>query len=180
MKKDTAIWMSIAATILNIEAARVLITPDSFIIINKLDKSIEAHPINYLHQKFSLPVRFNDIQNLIAGKIILAGDSIATVSASKNFLQINSILPGIINSIFFTLPEMLLAKQSLQLSDASANYSAEVLYEDYEKNGDDFFSTSRDVWIPAKNQRIKLSFKQYEFNKELSLPFNRPEGYTIK
>lgn len=180
MKKDEFIWVSVTATFLNVEAARVWITPDSIIIVNKLEKTIQARPIHFIRDYVSLPFSFEDLQNLIAGKVIFAGDSIRNVASTDKFLLVSTLLPNAENNIYFTLPSLLLARQNLFISGPAENYQAEILYNDYEKPGGNYFSTSRMISIPAKQQKIRLDFRQYEFNKELSVPFNRPEGYTIK
>ncbi|MBS1927821.1 MAG: DUF4292 domain-containing protein, partial [Bacteroidetes bacterium] len=40
MVKDSAIWISLSATFLNIELYRVLIKPDSVILLNKQDREV--------------------------------------------------------------------------------------------------------------------------------------------
>lgn len=186
MQKDSFIWVSITATFLNIEAARVWMTADSIVIVNKLEKTIESHPLDFIREKVALPLRFQDIQNLIAGKLILKGDSIQSVSATENFLRIFTTLTNLKTEIFFSRlrqaggPAFLLARQSIEVEGPWETYGAEVLYEDYEKSDQGYFSTAREINIPSKKQRISLVFRQYEFNNELSVPFSRPEGYTIK
>src|SRR6185312_6653594 len=48
LQKASVLWISISATFLGIEAFRVFITPDTIIILNKLDKSVESHPFHYV------------------------------------------------------------------------------------------------------------------------------------
>jgi hypothetical protein len=180
MEKDKFIWVSITATFLNIEAARVMVLPDSVIIVNKLDKTIETYPISFIREKIALPLAFEDIQKLIAGDIILTGDSVTSVLSSQSFLQITSELGGVGNNIFFTLPAMYLARQIIDVRNSLENYSADIQYEDYVKSDNHLFSTTREISIPAQKQNIKLTFRQYEFNKELSVPFSRPADYTTK
>lgn len=180
METGKLIWVSITATFLNIEAARVMVLPDSIIIVNKLEKTIESYPISYISEKIALPLSFDDIQKLIAGNVILTRDSLSSASSSQSFIQIKSRGAGIENSIFFTIPAFLLARQFIDLRNGTQHYSADVLYEDYEKTDNFLFSTLREIMIPAEKQRIKLTFRQYEFNKELSVPFNRPGSYTVK
>lgn len=180
METGKFIWVSITATFLNIEAARVMVLPDSIIIVNRLEKTIESYPISYISEKVALPLSFDDIQKLISGNVILTKDSLSSAASSQSFLQIQSDESGIENRIFFAVPAMLLARQFIDITNGMNNYSADVLYEDYEKAGDFLFSTLREIMIPAEKQRIKLTFRQYEFNKELSVPFSRPGSYTVK
>lgn len=181
MKKGEAIWISVAATFLNIEAYRILITPDSIVILNKMEKTIEQYPISYIQDRLSIPVNFKDAERLIAGKAILAGDSVQSVSHMGEFIQAIVSLPNVYNRIYFTEEHLLLAKQMISVSQLGDHFTANLLYEDYEKTKDGgLFSVTRNITIPEKNQKLQLTFRQYEFNKELSLPFTKPEGYDLK
>ncbi len=180
MKKDEAIWISIAATFLNIEGMRILITPDSVFILNKMEKTYSAYPISYINERLSIPVNFQDAQRLVSGKVVFAGDSVLSVSQSGNFLQAVVSIPQIYNTIYFTDPGLLLAKQEVKVSQPGDHFTVNIHYEDYEKTSMGLFSTSRNITIPEKGQKLQLNFRQYEFNNELSLPFSRPEGYDIK
>lgn len=180
MAKDSFIWVSITATVLNIEAARVWMTPDSVIIVNRLEKTVEQYPLDYIRQVISLPLTFRDIQALIAGKAVLAGDSVVSVATTDNFLLVTSRSPGIENQTYFMLRGPLLARQTIAVAEGVNDYTAEILYENYEKKGKQTFSTLRDISVPSGQQKLRLSFRQYEFNNELSVPFSRPQGYTIK
>lgn len=179
MKKGEYIWISITATFLNVEAARVWITPDSIVVINKLEKTIQSRSLSFINDYVSLPFTFNDLQNLIAGKAIFKGDSILSVASADKFLRISTRQPKVENNIYFTLPDLLLARQDLSVSGKDGKYEAEILFNEYEKSDEGYFSTYRFISVPSNQQKVSLLFRQYEFNKELSAPFNRPAGYTI-
>lgn len=180
MQKDSVIWISIAATFLNIEGYRALITPDSIIVLNKLEKTIELHPFSWIERITSLPLTFNTLQRLIAGNVLFVQDSISAVNQSSDFLQISTVAENRSANIFFTILTNLLAKQNFYFSQPGDSFHTELLYEDYEQNPTNYFSTSRNISISEKQQKIHLTFRQYEFNNELSLPFTRPSAYTIK
>src|SRR5215213_2919594 len=57
MKKDSVIWVSVNAA-LGIEAFRVLITPDSVKVLNKLDKVAQLRSMDYLQELTQLPFDF--------------------------------------------------------------------------------------------------------------------------
>lgn len=67
--KDTAIWMSISPA-LGIEVARVLLTPDSVMLTNKLDKTYFLGTYEYLSNKFGVDLSFEIVQNALSGKPI--------------------------------------------------------------------------------------------------------------
>ena len=70
MRKDSVIWISITGP-LNIEGARVLVTPDSVKIINKLEGTVQLSSIARLQEITKLPLRFSDFQNIILGRPVL-------------------------------------------------------------------------------------------------------------
>src|SRR5665647_273950 len=78
LQKDSVLWISISATFLSIEAFRIYITPDTIIIINKLDKSVENHSFNYIENFAKIPMNFATLQNLIIGNPVYNGDSIVS------------------------------------------------------------------------------------------------------
>ncbi|MCO6497625.1 MAG: DUF4292 domain-containing protein [Chitinophagaceae bacterium] len=180
VKKDSAIWISVTASFLNIEGMRILITQDSVIILNRLEKTIESHYIEYLKELTSVPFTFNDLQKLVAGQLVLNGGTTLDITQAGKYLRIVSGSPQITNTSYFKMPEGVLAKQTLNIREPGNYITADLLYDEYPKNDTLYFSTLREVSIPEKEIRIALTFKQVEFNNELSLPFNRPSGYTVK
>lgn len=67
--KDTVIWMSISPA-LGIEVARVMLTPDSVMLTNKMDKTYFVGTYNYLSNKFGVELNFELIQSALSGKPI--------------------------------------------------------------------------------------------------------------
>src|SRR5688572_9711280 len=55
LKKDSVMWISIIAAF-GIEGFRVLITPDSVKVINKLDKVIQLRSVEYLREVSRIPL----------------------------------------------------------------------------------------------------------------------------
>ena len=62
--------------------------------------------------------------------------------------------------------------------DIARNRTADLTYGDYENKAGFNFSTYREITVSEKNKLdIQLNFKQYEFNKVLSVSFNIPKNY---
>src|SRR5215207_3147208 len=55
LKKDSVLWISINAA-LGIEAFRVMITPDSVRVLNKLDKIVQLRSVSYLQDVAKIPL----------------------------------------------------------------------------------------------------------------------------
>jgi len=181
LQKDSVLWVSISATFLGIEAFRIYITPDTLIILNKLDKTVENHPFSYVESIAHIPLNFSLLQNIIIGNPVYVGDSIVSYRQTENH-----ILIGTVGSFFKNLITLSAANNELQrikLDDINLyeNRTAALLYNDYQHDDHFDFSTSREINVAEKSKvNISISFKQYEFNKELSFPFNIPRNYKTK
>src|ERR1017187_7742142 len=64
VKRDQKIWISITA-IAGIEAARVLITPDSILIINRLQSVYVKQPFSYINTVAGNQVNYKTIESLL-------------------------------------------------------------------------------------------------------------------
>jgi Domain of unknown function (DUF4292) len=179
--KDSAIWMSLSATFLGIEVYRVLITKDSVILLNKQSKEVQYRSLDYLQEVAEIPVDFNTVQNLIIGNPVFYTDSI------RSYRQLdNMILMTVVGDIFknlLTLNAFDKTLDHIKLDDINIyrNRTADITYGDYENSNGMRFSTYRQIIASEKNKiDIRLKFKQYEFNKELSVTFNVPKNYKTK
>ena len=58
------------------------------------------------------------------------------------------------------------------------NRTADLSYDDYENKKGFLFSTKRRIVVAEKTRLdIKLDFKQYNINEEVSFPFSVPKNY---
>lgn len=181
MYKDSAIWMSVSATFLNIEVYRVFITKDSVILLNKKDKEVQYRSLDYLQEVTNIPFDFKTLQDLLSGNPIFYNDSIQSFRRSDNFILISSIGEYFKNLLTLSPDTKLLLHSKLDDVDMSRNRTADINYDDYENINGFSFSTNRHIVIAEKNKiDMRLKFRQVEFNKELSMSFNVPKNYTRK
>jgi hypothetical protein len=63
--------------------------------------------------------------------------------------------------------------------DIKRNRTSDLTYSDYEKKKEISFATKRNITVVEKKKLdIKLEFKQYDFNEEVSFPFSVPKNYS--
>ena len=179
--KDSVIWISISATMFNYEVFRVYITKDSVTLLDKREKTVQYRSIDYLKDITNIPFDFATIQDLIIGNPIFFNDKNLTVKKFEKYSLISTVDKGFKNLITLTTPENLLEHCKLDDTDLTQNRTADFTFADYE-NGSGFpFSTKREVVATEKNKlEIKMNYKQYEFNKELSINFSVPKSYKKK
>jgi len=181
LKKDKMLWISINATFLSFEAFRILITPDSIIIMNKLDKFVESHPFNYIESIAHIPMTFSTLQDLLIGNPVYLGDSIVAFRKTENYYLVGTMGELFKNLLTISLDNNVLEKSKLDDIGIEKNRTADLVYDNYEKNDQFSFATDRQITVVEKTKvDIKLTFKQFEFNKELSFPFTVPRNYKTK
>ena len=66
MRRDSAIWIS-ASGLMGMEAGRVLVTQDSVIVVNRLDKTYLAEPLAEVTGQLQLPLTLGEGQTLLLG-----------------------------------------------------------------------------------------------------------------
>ena len=180
MRSDSMIWMSVNAQVgpVNIEAFRVMITRDSFKILDKQKKIARLRSVSYLKEQIRLPVDFHTLQDLIIGNpIFLDTGHVAYYRTENKGLSLFSIGDAFTN--FLTLnPDLTLQHSKLDDTDPLRVRTGDFTYGDYDFSGAVPFSTYRKVSVAEKSKvDIEISFKQHKFNEPLSYSFQVPKNY---
>lgn len=179
--KDSAIWMSLSATFLNIEVYRVLIKKDSVILINKQEKEVQFRSLDYLQEVTQIPFDYKTVQDLIIGNPVFFNDSISLFRHQDNYILMSSVGEFFKNLLTLTQDSKLLLHSKMDDVDIARNRTADITYDGYEYNNGMFFATNRQIIASEKNKiDIRMNFKQYEFNKELSVGLTVPKNYKRK
>ncbi|MGI8598069.1 MAG: DUF4292 domain-containing protein [Chitinophagaceae bacterium] len=178
MYKDSAVWVSVNA-ILGIEALRVLITRDSVKLLDKQNKIYTARSVDYLQEVTALPLGLKTVQDLLVGNPVFLDSNVVAYARGSNTISLLSI--GNLFKNFLTLNESdnSIIRSKLDDVDIRYNRSADLNYSDYDNKKGFLFATKRRLnFIEKKNLDIRLDFKQYDFNTEVSFPFSVPRGYS--
>ncbi len=180
MKKDSVIWVSIVA-VLGIEAFRVMITPDTVSVMDKLNKTIQYHPFEYLREITKLPIDFKSLQDLILGNPIFLDSNVVAYSENDKYTSLTTLGKLFKNFSTFVNPQLSLERSKLDDVDSFNSRSADLFYQDYEQNNQLLFSTKRKISIADKSRiEIELEFKQVLFNTPMNFPFSVKEDYKLK
>ena len=180
MQKDSIIWLSLTGAF-GIEGFRVMITKDSVEIMNKLQKVIQYRPISYLQELTGVPIDFRSLQDILIGNPVYLDSNIVSYQTSNNNLLI--LMAGKVFKNFITLDKNNFRVLHSKLDDVNPmrNRTADITYDDYEKVGDFYFSSARKISVAEKAKLdVELQFKQYDFNKSQTFPFNIPKNYKVK
>ncbi|MEO7445852.1 MAG: DUF4292 domain-containing protein [Ferruginibacter sp.] len=181
MIKDSAIWISISATFLNIEVYRVFINRDSIVVMNKTDKTVAYKSIGYLQEVTNIPLSFIDLQNLLIGNAIFVDGETVSLLSNDNLITLLFLSSGYTNYLTLGINDYSLVKSVIKENVAGGKRSAELEFSDFVMANNLKFSTKRRILARDENTLdIHLNFRQFEFNKQLSVAFSVPKNYKSK
>lgn len=172
MQKDKAIWISVTA-LLNIEVARVLITPDSVQILTKFPKreSIKK-PFSYIYQYTNPGVSFSTLQDVLIGNLstdLLRSEGVQVATADEEV-----IIAGKKNDLSFQYGMNELKRPfATRLADERANQQLEVSYGDFGTFDGYVFPQRFVLKVAGEGVDIlaNLQYNRVTFNESLDMPF---------
>lgn len=180
IKKDSAIWLSINATIFSYEAFRVLVTKDSVKVLNKKDKLITLRSINYLQEVAKIPFDFYTLQDLLVGNPIYLDKNILSYKTGESSITILSMGDIFKNLLTVSQDNFLLLNSKLDDVNTMRNRTCYITYSDYDMKKETSFATSRQLSISEKSKLdVNMNFKQYTFNESIAFPFSVPRNYKV-
>lgn len=179
--KDSAIWISISATFLNIEVYRLLITPQKVILLNKQDKVVQYRDLIFLQEVIEIPFDFKTMQDLLVGNPVFFTDEITSIKKQDNLILISSLGKYFKHLLTASNDTKLILQSKLDDVDINKNTTTTIKYGDYEIFAGRQIATFRQIMISEKNKLdVKMKYKQVEFDKDVSVVLNVPKNYTEK
>jgi hypothetical protein len=176
--KDSLIWVSGYATVFNIEAFRVLINKDSVYLIDKINKQVQYRSIDYLQEVTAIPFDYKTLQDLLVGNPVFFGDSVISYKETESKILLATLGKFFKNLLTIDKSNHYLTHSKLDDVNINRNRTADITYNNFENNNGITFSTYREITVSEKNKLdIQLNYKQWEFNKDLSIIFNIPKNY---
>jgi hypothetical protein len=176
LQKDKIIWVSITS-ILG-EAFRVMITPDSVKVLNKLDKIYQLRSVSYIKEISHLPFDFSELQSIILGNPIYLDSNILYYRKDPQGISMLAIGKEFRNYLTLNVGDLSLKHSKLDDVDPLKARSCDITYGDYEKKDTVLFSTYRKIVVAEKARLdVELSFNKFSFNDNLEFPFSIPKNY---
>ncbi len=191
MKKDSIIWVSIYA-IMNIEVFRLIIQPDSFKFINKLEKTYISESEESLVDYFGINVDFNMLQALILGNdfpyyetnnftLNENANNYILNSLSRHKLkklrQKNDSTKILVQSMFINKKNYRISKQKVKIL-GNNKLVLSMFYSDF-MNIDNQLIASNWILKYKNNEKsyIEINFHNIKLNKPTKFPFRISSKY---
>jgi Domain of unknown function (DUF4292) len=175
IEKDKAIWMSITP-LFGLEVARILITPDSIKILDRIHNEYLIKPFDYIQTTYNVPVQFSDLQSLLSGWLINRNHR----RMDSEILKDQYVLTGkneVMSTETFIIPDDYKIVE-MNIMQLDAKNSLKAIFEEYKPLEDQMFSFSRYIHIDSEDDLdIYINFSRLKMNKELSFSFIIPSKY---
>lgn len=177
MERDKAIWISVTA-LLGIEAVRILITPDSVKIMNRLNSEYISKPFSYIYNYTNPGISFRMLQDILVGNIsteMLRTDQLQ-VATSDADVQVIGVKDGL--TFHYGVN-----KQNrpfiFNLMEIGKDTKMEATYSDYAVIDGHNFPQRFTLNIEGNGVKVAsdMLYNKSEFNKTVELPFTIPSRY---
>lgn len=176
--RDKAIWISVAATLVNHEVARVLITPDTVKIMNKMQSEYMVKPFNYIHKYTGEGVDFSILQDLLVANVNkkLLRTTELTVASAEDDMQLAGVNDGL--SFQYSLNENKRPKV-FRLHEIGKKESLESFYSSFAAVTGYNFPQNQNINLNASYVSVKaiVNYNKLEFNELIEMPFVIPDKY---
>jgi hypothetical protein len=176
IKSNEKIWISVTA-IAGIEAARILITPDSIWIINRLQGVYFKKPFSYLQTIAGNDINFKAISSVLIGNAIgeLLNEKAAVATRGDT-----TLLTGSLNSVDYSFQanKNLMALQTV-LTNLNKGQELQITNSGQFQVGDKSIPAQIDIKALTSIKKIQLGlhYLKADFNQPLEFPFSIPESY---
>ncbi|MGB3181292.1 MAG: DUF4292 domain-containing protein [Cyclobacteriaceae bacterium] len=184
IKKDSIIWLSVNAA-LGIEAARGIITRDSMVIINRIEKKLLRYDYTTLSEKFGMRIDYDLIQSALLGNLLVDRDSVDSedVTRQEDFFFLEQREDSLVIQNYVSAKTMKVEKVMV-IEDNSPN-SLMLNYGDFNLLEDHAFPFSGMISLSYNkgsgdllNLQITIEHNKAVIEeKPLRFPFNIPSKY---
>jgi len=176
IKKDQKIWVSITA-IAGIEVARAMITPDSIMVINRLQGLFIKKPFSYVWTFAGSHVNYKTIESLLLGNVI---PELINDNGSFENVANQRILSGQLDEILYKVVfGGDLKVLQLNLSNQHAGQSLQVNNNGFNLVDNREIPTLIDIQSIVKDKKfqVNLHYIKIDFDQSMDFPFTIPSRY---
>lgn len=180
LAKDSVIWAHITAGMGIVNVARILITPDSFWMVNYMDKSVMAMSAAEAAERLPAAVNFDLLQDLIIGNALESEGTPVDATDFGGTWSLNIAAPDVQQQINYNKVDSTMRSQQV-LSALGGGLAGMIQYGNYDKVGSKQFAISRAINIESNNQQhyLDMNFNNATFDEPLEFPFSIPSEYSL-
>lgn len=177
MEKDRYIWMSVTA-LLGIEVARIMITPDSVKIMDRLHRKCIVTDFGYIQRMSNVPLKLANLQNMIVGNTVFSNSvQKSEVDTILGVLAIYTVLGTQKQNTFYS-PQFKVQRTTIAEKDQSREMK--IVYNRFSHSGINAYPDKIDINIRAeKNVSCTFELSNFVFEKKREVQFAVPSSYEV-
>lgn len=178
IKKSEVIWISITA-IAGVEVARVLITPDSIQVMDRINDEYLRKPFQFIQGFTSKQVDYATLEALLVGNAIPF-----TLNEKSEITQSNEVimLKGVIQRLSYQLQfnKDFKANQTF-LEDIAAGQMLNINTESFGTVSEKLVPLKVLIESKTKDKQVKvdMQYSKTMLNTVLDFPFNVPKRFSV-
>lgn len=175
VKKDSVIWVSVQPG-LGIEAARLKITQDSVLLINRIHKEVLATNYSFLSNRFKVELNFDVLQAILLGNYQPQGQE--KVMEAEQLQHIQQLRSNLLFDYFISRDSQKL--QQLNVQDRLSSSTITVKYNNFQEVGQVAFAhlMAAEVQQAGQASVFTLNHSKVTITDEiLTFPFAIPADY---
>lgn len=190
--KDSLIQISFRPK-LGVEAARLDITPQRIVLINRINKKYIAISKNELQDIYIL-FNFYNLQSMLTNQLFLAGELNSDSSEYFRKLKMETFADSYLlhyqnkDKVFYNftinanykIKQIEIAKINANKKKDKNNFTIESIYRQFvEDEYQNIYPTQINIKLQCDDIRnnLNISYKYWEINKELSIDLKIPKNY---
>lgn len=188
---DSIIWISVSPA-LGIEAMRLKFTPDSVMLLNRLENSYLVENYDIITKYTQTEINFHFIQSLLLDELIpyqynadisvlnnymLSADSTHVILVNNNSNINDSLNKNIVHLI--SILKNIQKVDKIETYDNASSRNIKINYSQFEPEDDTKFPKNINLVVKNKSDFINLSIKYTKItnDKNLNFPFNIPKKF---
>ncbi len=177
LQRDSLIW--VAVNKLGFEVARVLITPDSAFILDRVNKEFTAESIAALAQTYQLPADFAILQNMLLGNPVFFNRQGLELSRKEGRVTLQDERPPIASS--YQLDDQTIQLREMAFRDHRTDMQLVCGFEDYQQvSKQQNFAYFRKLELTGTDMEkvlFEIKFSDVVFDIPKSVKFDIPDRY---
>lgn len=182
MKRDSLIWLSFSDPILGIPLVRAIILPDSFAMVNKIEKSYMTGDASKIDELFGLSVPFDELQDLFLANFPTRYTLDSVQIVNQEVLAFHPEEQPIDDKLSLMEPMMFLGiwrPASYGINWKGSEDRFKVTYSNYFEQEGNYYPRKWDVQLlSAKPMHLDMKIKDVSFEKA-HYPFKIPSSYKL-
>jgi len=177
--RDKKIWVSVVKRILvDIEIARVLITPDSILLVNKFQGLYTKKPFSFIHTYGGKQFNYKTLESLLVGNALpeILNDKSTAIQKDNGSTILSGSLQNVVYKLLLGID---LRAAQLNLSNPAEAQTLQVNDKEFIQVGNKTVPSRIDIQSAIKDKKIQvnLQYSKVDFDQQLDFPFNIPESY---